>query len=309
MMKRLSTFAYGFLLAFALLGGSLVAAGVTRISFGTALPTNCVDGNIFVKTSATTGVYWCSTAGSPGSWSAVSSGSSGTVTHTAGALTSNAVMVGAGSDDSKVLASLGSSGDVLTSNGAGTPPSFQAPTGGGGGAPLESHTASASASLDFTTCISSTYDIYKFEITGLVPATTSTNLVWRGSTNAGVSWDSGAGKYAYVGIVHGVGGGGNFGSASATFGALNKLDNMVNTSTKPISGTFWLRNPLSTTLHKTLGGHIDYWDTAPNIVTDTFSSSYLSTTAMDAIQFFMVDGGGTVRNITSGDIYCYGVEK
>lgn len=53
----------------------------------------------------------------------------GTVTHT-GALATNAVVLGNGTDDIKPLASLGTAGQVLTSNGAGVPPSFQA--GGGG---------------------------------------------------------------------------------------------------------------------------------------------------------------------------------
>ena len=54
----------------------------------------------------------------------------GTVTHT-GALASNAVVVGNGTDDIKPLASLGTSGQVLVSNGAGTPPSFQSVSASG----------------------------------------------------------------------------------------------------------------------------------------------------------------------------------
>lgn len=57
-----------------LTSATLFAAGVTRISYGSSLPTNCLDGNIFVKTSATVGVYWCSSAGSPGTWSQVGTG-------------------------------------------------------------------------------------------------------------------------------------------------------------------------------------------------------------------------------------------
>lgn len=53
----------------------------------------------------------------------------GTVTHT-GALSANAVVVGNGTDDIKTLAALGTSGQVLTSNGAGTPPAFQSFTSG-----------------------------------------------------------------------------------------------------------------------------------------------------------------------------------
>lgn len=58
------------------------------------------------------------------------SGGAGTVTNTGGALTLNAVVVGAGGNDEKTLASLGSSGQVLLSNGAGSPPSFQSLSAG-----------------------------------------------------------------------------------------------------------------------------------------------------------------------------------
>lgn len=79
MLKSLRTLT---LVLLAFIAGGLItldAAGVTRISFGTALPTNCVAGNVFVKTSATTGVYWCSTPGSPGTWTAVGGGGTGDV--------------------------------------------------------------------------------------------------------------------------------------------------------------------------------------------------------------------------------------
>lgn len=63
-------------------------------------------------------------------WEAVTGGGgggSGTVTHTVGALTLNAVVIGNGTGDIKVLAALGNSGDVLTSAGAASPPSFLPP--------------------------------------------------------------------------------------------------------------------------------------------------------------------------------------
>src|SRR5262249_20327080 len=50
----------------------------------------------------------------------------GTVTNTGGALTSHGVVLGAGGNDEKALVSLGTTGQVLTSNGAGADPSWQA---------------------------------------------------------------------------------------------------------------------------------------------------------------------------------------
>jgi len=51
---------------------------------------------------------------------------SGTVTHTVGALTDHAVVVGNAADDIQVLSSLGTSGQVLTSQGAGADPIWAA---------------------------------------------------------------------------------------------------------------------------------------------------------------------------------------
>jgi hypothetical protein len=36
---------------------------------------------------------------------------------------------------------------------------------------------------------------------------------------------------------------------------------------------------------------------------------YLSTTPVDAVRFYMADGGGTVGNTTSGTIRMYGIAK
>ena len=66
-----------------------------------------------VLSSTVTGVKWVTLAGT------------GTVTNTLGSLTQYAVVIGNGGADETVLSSLGSNGYVLTSNGAGSPPSWQ----------------------------------------------------------------------------------------------------------------------------------------------------------------------------------------
>ena len=75
--------------------------------------------------STSTTLYAKTSGNGPTGWTALGSGSgSGTVTNT-GTLTNHAVIVGTGGVDVAALASLGSAGDVLTSNGAGADPSFQ----------------------------------------------------------------------------------------------------------------------------------------------------------------------------------------
>ena len=64
------------------------------------------------------------TSNGAGSDPSFQSGSAGTVTHT-GTLTAHAIMLGNGGADILALGSLGTSGQILTSNGAGSDPSFQ----------------------------------------------------------------------------------------------------------------------------------------------------------------------------------------
>lgn len=67
--------------------------------------------------------------GGDGNWNAVPAGG-GTVTNT-GTLTANQVILGNGGVDVKPLGALGTSGDVLTSQGAGLPPQWATPASGG----------------------------------------------------------------------------------------------------------------------------------------------------------------------------------
>lgn len=60
-------------------------------------------------------------------WVELSSGGGGGNVNAGGTLTANAVVIGAGSTDVDVLASLGTAGQVLQSAGAGSPPAFASP--------------------------------------------------------------------------------------------------------------------------------------------------------------------------------------
>ncbi len=55
---------------------------------------------------------------------------------------------------------------------------------------LEEHAASASASLVFTTCITSAYDTYVIELRNILPATDGASLLMRVSTDGGSTYDS-----------------------------------------------------------------------------------------------------------------------
>lgn len=289
---------YAVLVALLLLAiPALVLSQATGISFGAALPTNCNAGNVFIKTTATAGLYWAQTPGSPCTWAAVGTGGgSGTVTNT-GTLTANAVIVGNGTVDVTALAALGASGTVLTSNGAGVPPSFQA---GGTGITCESHTASASATLDFTTWYSASYDLYEISFIGVRPATDGDTFRARVSTDGGSTYNSGASSYWWSMDSCRIGGGCSLEETTATDRIQITSTGLpiTNGTTQGVSGTLRLFNPASTALYKQFLGtvYMTYWVSSLRYNVDNWSQ-FSSTTAVNGLRFYFSTG-----NIADGTI-------
>jgi len=179
------------------------------------------------------------------------------------------------------------------------------PSGGGGGLTLlEQHTASSSATLDFTTCISATYDEYMIEFVGIIPATNSVSFVMRMGTGAGPTYDTGA-NYGWAAFTiraaatgfDGVEGG----TTAMRIGYSTTIDN---TSTGSLNGTIRLYDPQSTSLYKRWNGIVSMVASGGFRVVDLCEGSYESTTAVTAVRFYMSSG-----NISSGTIRIYGVAK
>ena len=173
---------------------------------------------------------------------------------------------------------------------------------------ISSQTASASASLSFTTGIDSTYKAYKFVFSNIKVATNTAEFGFLTSTNGGSNYgvattnttfrafhqenDSDFGL-SYV----------DFDLAQST--ALNNLSiNQGNNADDSYSGTLILFNPSSTTYVKSFIGIGDNsHDTTAPLNVNTYLSGYVNTTsAVNAIQF-KADTG----NIT-GTIYMYGIK-
>jgi hypothetical protein len=193
-------------------------------------------------------------------------------------------------------------GDVLTFDSGSGDWVAAAPSGGAGALVLlEQHTASASASLDFTTAISATYDEYLIEIVGLVPATNGVSLYMRMSTDGGATYDS-SGIYDYTVFGRHRLGSSLTGSSTSTYIQMNQ-SGLPNTSTKPFSGHVQLFSPGSTALHKSMQGHAAYHNGTCAEVSE-YVGQYLSTTAVNAFRFLMSAG-----NIASGTIRVYGIAK
>lgn len=95
------------------------------------------------------------------------------------------------------IASVGTSGQVLTSNGAAALPTFQAASSGSY-VLLQSQSAAGSATITLTTNINSTYNSFDIIISNLAPANDGVQLYMRTSTDGGGSYDSGASDYQWV---------------------------------------------------------------------------------------------------------------
>ena len=193
---------------------------------------------------------------------------------------------------------IGSSGHALTLT-AGLP-GWAAQSGGGGvWTYLTSATASASATLDFTTVITSTYLVYAFVIDKLLPATDAQNFYFRTSTDNGVSYDSGASDYEWALD-------GNQVSTSDTADSVIRLtENCDSATAGSMSGVLMLYNPSSATSarkHITyLAGHYENSNLGAVIPA---SGARIATADVDAVRFYYASG-----NIASGTIYLYGVAK
>jgi len=181
------------------------------------------------------------------------------------------------------------------------------PAGGssGGLVLLEHHTASTSASLDFTTFYSSTYDDYLVEIVNLLPATDQVTPIMLASTNGGSTWLGGT-TYAYREL--------RYTSSTVTIasdGAASlPLDGYAaglvgNTANQGgLDARIAIRGLGSTTAYKKATVEAAFFDYAGGWAWMVGSLAVKTTTAINALQLKMSSG-----NITSGDVRIYGFVK
>lgn len=197
---------------------------------------------------------------------------------------------------------------LVTVNSSGTVSSVG---GGGGGAGslvfLEAHTASTSATLDFTSFISGTYDDYLFEIVNLLPATNGVSLYMRMGTGGGPTYDS-AGNYASTDYRWVPGGAAQSGASSGAtqivltnYSATDTVSSTANNG--GVNSVVRLGDPGSA-VYKNVTAQSSFVNTGSVIEGAVIHGMYLSTTAVTAVRFLFSSG-----NIASGVIRCYGFTK
>lgn len=197
-------------------------------------------------------------------------------------------------------------GAGVTASGTGASKTITIP-GGSGSPPLEQHTASTSATLDFTTFIDAAYDVYDFVFANIVPDTGDVGFRMRMGTGGGPTYDTGN-NYGWATHVYRAGGAAQAGAeggvafSQLTFGSGGGAGIATTANWPGYNGTLRLYLP-SSAVFKVSEGSGTYFDgTFRSAV--VLRASYESTTAVTAVRFYMSTG-----NIASGSIYVYGREN
>jgi hypothetical protein len=169
---------------------------------------------------------------------------------------------------------------------------------------ISSQTASNSASISFTSGLTSTYKAYRFVFSSIKPASSS-NLSFNFSTDSGSNYNV-TKTTAQFRTLHNESDTTtalSFFNGLAQSTAYQQFGNAGSASDKTISGSLLLFNPSSTTYVK------HYIATLNDLTDDDFSEGIYSagygntTSAINAIQFKMTTG-----NMTAGTIYLYGIK-
>jgi hypothetical protein len=173
---------------------------------------------------------------------------------------------------------------------------------------ISSQTASASATISFTTGINSTYKAYKFVFSNIHPATDGANFSFNLSTDSGSNYNvtKTSTHFQAYHLENGTESGTLYQTSvdlaqSTDFQALsNALGNDNDQST---SGTLTIFNPASTVYVKHFISTMNNTHSA-DYQTNYFIAGYGNTTsAVNAIQFKFSSG-----NIDAGTIYLYGIK-
>lgn len=228
-------------------------------------------------------------------------------------VTNHATLVGGAANAITSLA-LGTSGQVLTSNGAGADPSYQTLGAGSGALVLvEAHTASNSASLVFTS-FSGTYQTYFFVFNGIVTSITALPSGIGATFKAQVSVDGGSTyiNSGYFSILLNDLYAGNGVAGQISDSIPFTTTDFTNVNNIGCSGNFWLYNAING-LTPVGQGFSNYGFGNTGFNTGFFGSAYKTrispaVTNINAIKFFLTDNSiPAVTNIVSGTVAMYGL--
>ena len=170
---------------------------------------------------------------------------------------------------------------------------------------IASATASDSASITFTD-LSSSYFLYILRFNDLLPATDATTLLFRTSSNNGVSYDAGASDYAWsYNLISETGsesGSLDTSDSSITLiGVAGSSDEMGSGTNERASGTVWIYNPMAVK-YTLMNSECQYFNEAGQNIQAYCGGNRISAGSVNAVQLLM-----DVGNIASATCTLYGV--
>lgn len=198
----------------------------------------------------------------------------------------------------------GTSGQALLSNGSAAAPSWG---GAGSWVYISTVTASASATVDFTSGLTSTYDVYMIQFVRVFPSADNSTLYLRTSSDGGATFASANSSYQWgYSFTSNAGTASADGSSSASKGQYIVLArNLGNSSNLGVNGTLYIYAPSVATsyvqfMFQTAAGLTSTFGSGP-----TSGSGYrTAAAAVNAVRFLMDSG-----NITSGTFRLYGLKN
>jgi len=167
---------------------------------------------------------------------------------------------------------------------------------------LATATASVSATVDFTSVISSTYDDYEILFDGILPATNTANLLFRASTNNGSTFLA-ASQYFASRLNNTASAATPGGLADSAASNITITSNLSNGAGNGAWGRILL-HAVSTLNTTSIQWSVTSVDASSNVVFETGGGLVSAGAAVNAIRFLMSAG-----NIASGTFRLYGIKK
>ena len=192
------------------------------------------------------------------------------------------------------VSGVGSSGQVLASAGASALPAWS----GGGWVLIQSQTASTSASLVFSTGITTTYNVFAVTFKDVLPVTDAVSFFMDWSTDGGSTYLNS--NYQTGVSVNNWNSAAMFNATSAT---TNLISNTIVNNTRGLSGTIYLYE-LPSAAAPFYHGTTYYNTTLFGPINTTCYGLNTASTGINAIKFSFSSG-----NIASGTISLYGINK
>jgi len=182
-------------------------------------------------------------------------------------------------------------------------------TGASGGdfSEIETHTANnTSTELDFTTCLSNSFDSYFIRIGSLTPATNSVAIRIQWSTNGGSTYDT-AGNYAWSKGYNSaeLSDQGNTRTTGDSGWVIGGTDVSNSTTYPGLNGYFYLFGINSSTQYKTGVYAVSYTNVTPATYDIHGAAVYKATPAV-VNAFRLISSSG---NLKTGTVSCYGIKN